>query len=125
MTNPYLQNACKHCGELFTPRSNAHRYCETCIAPGDLRGRQLMSYYKITRARYDEIFKNQEGLCAICRVWEARAVDHDHACCPSVPTCGECVRGLLCVGCNLNLAKAEESGVMPPNAALYLSMYAQ
>ena len=29
------------------------------------------------------------------------AVDHDHACCPGPTSCGQCVRGFLCPGCNM------------------------
>jgi len=27
-------------------------------------------------------------------------VDHDHACCPGAVSCGRCVRGFICAGCN-------------------------
>lgn len=123
MANPYLWALCEHCGNRFTYRTNAQKYCETCIAPGDIRGRQLMSYYKLTRAAFDEIFKIQRGLCAICRVWEATHVDHDHACCDSWKSCGLCVRGLLCSGCNTNLGKAEKTSVFPNAALMYVSSY--
>jgi hypothetical protein len=38
-------------------------------------------------------------------------VDHDHACCPdSMKSCGKCVRGLLCSGCNRALGIVERKG---------------
>lgn len=84
-----------------------------------------MAYYNITRSFYDEIFKNQKGLCAICEVWEPTCVDHDHACCPTWKSCGACVRGLLCKGCNIQLEKVEKTGEGPRRAKLYLSMYGE
>src|ERR1044072_5080 len=30
-------------------------------------------------------------------------VDHDHTCCSQRKTCGKCVRGILCHGCNTSL----------------------
>lgn len=55
-----------------------------------------------------------EGRCWICREEPAEHVDHDHACCPTkggAATCGECVRGVLCLGCNVALGHYENRGV--------------
>jgi hypothetical protein len=62
----------------------------------------LQREFGITVERYDEMLRNQNGLCAICGNPGGRrllAVDHDHA-------TGK-VRELLCHYCNLALARVE------------------
>lgn len=50
--------------------------------------------------------------CDICDVPVGRFdinVDHDHNCCSSQATCGRCVRGLLCRGCNRAIGSFSEN----------------
>jgi hypothetical protein len=78
------------------------------------RARRLWRLYRLTLARYDEILAGQGGGCGICGTLTASydgkafAVDHDHRCCPARRlSCGYCVRGLLCGGCNGGLGLYE------------------
>jgi hypothetical protein len=49
-------------------------------------------------------------------------VDHDHQCCPSgAASCGQCVRGLICSGCNTALGHMGED----PAAIIRLAQYAR
>lgn len=45
--------------------------------------------------------------CAICGKMEKLCIDHDHACCDTLPACGKCVRGPLCGGCNIRVGHWE------------------
>lgn len=65
--------------------------------------------YGLTSGQFAQMLERQGGLCAIptCNR-AARHVDHDHSCCPGVRSCGKCVRGILCGGCNRMLRMAAE-----------------
>jgi hypothetical protein len=70
---------------------------------------------------YDAQLAAQGGVCAICRRASANYVtDHSHDCCPGPRSCGRCVRGLICPGCNLILGHAHDTTVTLAAAWLYL-----
>ncbi|MFF2244261.1 endonuclease domain-containing protein [Arthrobacter sp. NPDC058130] len=57
--------------------------------------------------------------CGSCRRSGVRLmIDHDHACCPSVKSCGQCVRGYLCHECN-----TAEGLLRTPERAVSLAGY--
>lgn len=75
--------------------------------------RHLWDAFRLTPDKYWRIHAKQAGVCAICARATGRprdasaknrqkrlAVEHDHACCPTTPTCGRCTRGLACGPCN-------------------------
>lgn len=67
--------------------------------------------YNLAPGQYETLWKQQQEVCAICGEVPDRAphVDHDHACCPGRESCGECVRGILCLPCNAKLATIEDT----------------
>lgn len=88
--------------------------CATTIPTRALRR------HRLTVDRYKQIRDRQGGTCAVCRRCAYRDpqvgavplyVDHDHDCCPGRESCGRCVRGLLCSGCNGTLGELELWGV--------------
>lgn len=93
----------------------------------------LVRRFGITPAAYWRMFEEQDGRCKICRrslgemaegerqgrrVFIHFSVDHDRRCCPGDISCGECVRGLLCVKCNGSLGWYEQ---FPSEIAAYLA----
>jgi hypothetical protein len=71
--------------------------------------RYLKYNYNISEKDYDNLFKNQNGVCAICHEseiirkngkYQKLSVDHDHK-------TGE-VRGLLCRSCNSALGRLKD-----------------
>jgi len=75
-------------------------------------GTKISRTYGVPPEWYGATLAEQEGVCAICGGQDEHkrlAVDHDHKCCPSRLSCGECVRGLLCQRCNQVLGSVGES----------------
>lgn len=76
----------------------------------------------LTEAQYEDLlFMEQKGLCAICSKWAKLVVDHDHTCCNKPPTCGKCVRGLLCYPCNIGLGQFKDNPDLLRAAIAYLA----
>lgn len=72
----------------------------------------------ISRVVRDWMYESQNRACAGCLTPTENTnlqIDHDHNCCPGLHSCGRCVRGLVCQGCNnrdvLAAAFAERFGV--------------
>ena len=83
----------------------------------------LRSRYGISEEQFEDMLAKQDYSCAICREtldlinYSNIHIDHDHKCCPGRKTCGKCVRGLLCRGCNVGLSFYER---LASQAATYL-----
>ena len=86
--------------------------------------------YRMTLDQYNEILKQQEGACAMCRNLpngKRLSVDHDHSCCGhnvyKKPACGRCNRGLLCQPCNILLGFVEGRTHLVKEAVKYLEVH--
>lgn len=89
--------------------------------------RYVQKTYGLAPGQYAALYEAQGGLCAICGPKTGRngstkrlAVDHDHACCPGPKSCGKCVRGLLCLGCNKLLGLWGDDPGMFERGAVYV-----
>lgn len=85
-----------------------------------VRSSQLKYKYGITLDRYNEMYTNQNGCCAICGKHQdsfskTLAVDHCH-------DTGK-VRGLLCSNCNTAIGKLNDDVSLVLKAAAYLTEY--
>lgn len=68
--------------------------------------------YGLTMEGFDRLLEAQGYACGMCREpfgeGQLIHVDHDHSCCRAKNrSCGKCVRGLLCHGCNIALGHIE------------------
>jgi len=92
-------SACKECDKA---RVKARHQAN----PERTRNNDLKRNYGITLQEHQEMYKNQNGLCAICKKegdgkWKKLCVDHDHE-------TGK-VRQLLCRRCNMVLGQVYDN----------------
>lgn len=80
-------------------------YCFDCSFVVNKRNR-VKCNFGITVEKYDEIMKDG---CMICGSYFRLSLDHDHACCEGTRSCGECLRGALCMRHNLALGHVNDS----------------
>lgn len=107
----------KSCGCL-KPRVNTWDHTD----PSWRRRQYLWTMYRLTLEQFEDLLRKQGGHCALCPALpdlhlKGLHVDHDHACCPNKRSCGNCVRGILCVNCNSMLGRIEQVGL--PGLAAY------
>lgn len=106
------------------PHDHRADWCSTCDMEAQLRRR-----YGITPADFAELLASQGGVCAVCSSPDpggngSFCVDHDHACCPTHQSCGNCLRGLLCHNCNRGIGSLRDSPRVLVSAANYLLRFA-
>ena len=80
--------------------------------------------HNLTQENWDEIYAAQGGVCKLCggeptgEKYHRLVIDHSTKCCeyikgthyaPGARSCGKCIRGLLCRGCNLMVAGYENA----------------
>lgn len=133
-----LQSQCRQCASERLKRHYAaltseqkidkrRRQDEHRIAnPEMYRWTGIRSRYHINKEDFDKMFADQGKVCAICQSpdpggsWNQWAIDHDHACCSGVKSCGKCIRGILCIPCNHGLGSFRDSPTSLRTAADYL-----
>jgi hypothetical protein len=77
--------------------------------------------HHLTEKEYNSLLNMFNGRCHVCREEEATSIDHDHTCCPQNRSCGKCVRGILCRGCNTALGSLKENNNTISNLLKYIS----
>lgn len=103
-TSHYAYGYCrKHYARFKRTGSTDKRLAVTGPNTKDL---MLRLKYLITLEEFNKMAANG---CEICgdKPEHSLHVDHDHSCCDSAKTCGECVRGILCSRCNKAVDKYE------------------
>lgn len=100
--------------------------CEVEFLGGD-----LCTSHNTTRRKFnltlDQLNRRESGVCDICggtnKGGVRLSVDHDHSCCPGKGSCGKCVRGFLCSGCNTSIGQMGEDVDRIRASATYLEYH--
>lgn len=93
-------------------------HCKKCIASEpNRRNSRIKNVYGIDINKYNEIFKDQNGCCAICSRHQTEFkknlyIDHNHI--------TKEIRGLLCDKCNTGLGHFQDSSDILKKAINYL-----
>lgn len=127
---------CRRCKEYFDAKdmysvksktsknSLSMTYCKQCNVK--VHRDAVYRKHHTTSDLYEQMLKDQNGVCKICGNEETKqngnlSIDHDHACCPGISSCGGCIRGLLCSHCNKVLGLANDNVVTLQKMINYLS----
>ena len=115
---------CKQCSNEYAAKwrqRNPNRYEK-------YKDKHRLRIYGLTAEGLERLRAEQGDSCAICKTKFGRRVkphvDHWHGCCPTAGrSCGRCVRGLLCLRCNLivGLIETVETGTEAHRA--YIDRY--
>ena len=129
------------CGTLFRNRSKAAerlankgscKFCDTqlpkhkrvyCSEPCKRFARRAVEF-GLTIPQLRTLLE-EHPVCDICETndWGVHGphIDHDRAHCPDSGSCGKCIRGILCVNCNILIAHAHDDIGVLQRSISYLS----
>lgn len=117
---PCLQSYCRQCESKDATKwhkKNPERARELN------RRTTLRRYYGISVEKYEELFNQQKGVCAICGLPETGkrrkylCVDHDHK--------TNAIRGLLCTTCNFAIGYLRDDVSLLSKAIEYLETHSE
>lgn len=106
--NGKIRDVCKECHNIYQRnyyKNNKEKYKKhkEYTNRKDLPSRRNWYRHGLTLEDYTLMFNKYEGMCYACKENPITHIDHDHFCCKGGVSCGDCVRGLLCQGCNITL----------------------
>jgi hypothetical protein len=123
--DPPAEKQCAKCGLVADPSMFAK--CSTGLdglktsCRGCDRWKSIHWMYNLTREQYHVLSENG---CHICGSYDNLHIDHDHACCDGVRSCGKCIRGILCRNHNQGLGSFRDDPEALIAAAEYLRRHA-
>jgi len=92
-----------------------------CMDCGRWRG--IEARYGMSRIEWLRLWASQHESCALCREPQGKrrlSIDHNHECCGEDRACPNCIRGMLCDGCNRMVGLVERKPETRKRFADYL-----
>lgn len=125
---PFKSSLCEtHFNERQDWIDKTGRRCSVNNCIGSAAGENILcaSHKKIASKYFPTpeayaAFRAEHPACDLCGADIRLAVDHDHSCCPGGETCGNCIRGLLCYGCNVGIGNLRDNPALLRKAAEYI-----
>lgn len=113
-TKSGYRNKCKSCYASYMRgyyRKNPDQYKkhQGYVSQNDKIYHSNYHRHGLTKEQFDAMVYKYDGLCWACKSNQAANIDHDHKHCPGGYGCSECVRGVLCNGCNSALGFVNDS----------------
>ena len=104
----YLKNR----NRLLIEQKRLYRRWKKLLGPKrffELNQAYVLKYrYGLTPDEVIQKRKKQKNRCKLCGAILIKfVIDHDHKCCSGRRSCGSCIRGILCVPCNMMLGQLE------------------
>lgn len=116
------RGTCKQCHTAYMDsyyKSNPDKYLEKVKTNSKYKAN--WKRHKLSEEKYLELVGLYKGKCHGCQEREATNIDHDHSCCNTRFSCGNCVRGVLCNQCNTALGLLGDSVEKVTNLLSYIS----
>lgn len=83
--------------------------------------RSIMDRYNLSAIQLSQLYIIWDFKCATCDDQSILCVDHDRKCCKGAGSCGNCVRGVMCVSCNSAIGGFGEDLSVIESAIRYLA----
>ena len=112
---PIRNKPSAHCRVCHNKATNIKWHQKTAEEKKALGQKKRLTKFSITEEGYRAIVDAFKGVCGICQSPPDPnrdfAIDHDHSCCTGNKSCGQCIRGILCLECNLRMSWVDKVGL--------------